>query len=354
VNRYIKNYFDSGDSAREVLLAYKRWPTWMWANQEIARLAEWLRKYNDEREMDQRVGFYGLDVYSLWDSIRAVVDYLEKNDPKAAEQAKQAYRCFEPYGEDATQYAYSTAFVPASCEAEVIQVLQLLRRRAPTYADDPEAAFDAEQNARIVVNAERYYRTMIKGNASSWNARDHHMVETLNNLMRRYGQDAKAIIWAHNTHVGDARYTDMTNAGMVNIGQLVREEQAEDNTVLVGFGSYKGTVIAGEYWDAPMQVMTVPPAHSESWEALMHRAKPHDKLILSQEVEGQEPFWSTRDHRAIGVVYHPEQERGNYVPTLLPRRYDAFIYIDKTMALHPLQDGATADEDFPETFPWAV
>jgi erythromycin esterase len=356
VNRYIKQYPDAGRSATEVLRDFKRWPTWMWANQEIVQLAEWLREYNENRGVEDRVGFYGLDVYSLWDSIRAVVEYLDEVDPEAAQQARQAYQCFEPYGEDTNAYAYRTAFVPESCEAEVIKVLRLLREKAPTYGKDFEASFDAEQNARTVVNAEQYYRTMIGGDAASWNIRDNHMVETLTYLMQRYGESAKAIVWAHNTHVGDARYTNMRSAGMVNVGQLAREAQGEDNVVLVGFGSYAGTVIAGQYWDAPMEVMEVPSARRDSWENLMHTTLPPsaDKLILSRETVDHDGFWDVRGHRAIGVVYNPERDMGNYVPTLLPSRYDAFIYLDRTKALRPLHLDQQPDEDYPETFPWGV
>jgi erythromycin esterase len=355
LNRYIKNHKNSGKSAEEVLRAYRRWPTWMWANREIVRLAEWLRGHNDQVGVTNRVGFYGLDVYSLWDSIKAVIDYLETVDPEAAEQAKQAYRCFEPFGGDVQRYAYHAAFMPKSCEDEAIKVLQKMLQRVPKYQGTSEEDFDAEQNARVVANAEHYYRIMIRGDAASWNIRDTHMAETLNNLMRFYGPGAKAIVWAHNTHIGDARYTDMSDNGMVNIGQLVREEQTEDDTVLIGFGTYKGTVIAGESWDSPMQVMNVPPARPESWEALMHETSPANKLILSNEVEDLEGLWMRRDHRAIGVVYNPERERyGNYVPTLLPRRYDAFIYLDETRALHPLHARQPPDTDVPETYPWAV
>ncbi|MDB5166600.1 MAG: protein-L-isoaspartate O-methyltransferase [Candidatus Saccharibacteria bacterium] len=355
VNRYVKQYPHSGNSATEVLSRYKRWPTWMWANKEIVRLAEWLHAFNASRPLEDRVGFYGLDVYSLWDSLDAVVKYLEKTDPEAAEQAKQAYRCFEPYGHDPQLYAYHTAFAPKSCEEEVIRVLRLIQEKFPAYADDFEADLDAEQNARTVMNAEHYYRTMVRGDAASWNIRDNHMVETLGNLMKRYGPEAKAIIWAHNTHVGDARYTDMADHGMVNIGQLVREAQTEDDTVLVGFSTYEGTVVAGAQWDAPMRIIEVPPGQSGSWEALLHEAMPHNKLIMSYEVLEYEGFWEARDHRAIGVVYDPRRESlGNYVPTLLPRRYDALIHIDRTRALHPLHIEPQHDRDLPETFPWTT
>lgn len=354
VNRYVKHYDGAGNSATEVLHDFKRWPTWMWANQEIVQLAEWLRQHNANRQAEDRVGFYGLDVYSLWDSIQAVVEYLDEVDPEAANQARQAYRCFEPYGEDVQNYAYRAAFVPESCEAEVIKVLRLLKEKAQTYNKDYEASFDAEQNARTVVNAEHYYRTMIRGDAASWNIRDNHMVETLGNLMQRYGPDAKTIVWAHNTHVGDARYTDMHRAGMVNIGQIVREAQGEDNVILLGFGSYEGTVIAGKSWDAPMEIMNVPPAQNGSWERLLHTAQPADALILSEETKNRDEFWGIKGHRAIGVVYNPEHDRGNYVPSLLPSRYDAFIYLDHTKALRPLHISVAQDADYPETFPWGV
>ena len=355
VNRYVKHYPRSGKSATEVLGRYERWPTWMWANKEIVRLAEWLRGYNENLPVEERVGFYGMDVYSLWDSLNAVVNYLEKTDPEAARQAKEAYRCFEPYGHDPQMYAYNTAFTPKSCEEDAIRVLQLMQEKLPAFDNDYEANFNAEQNARVVVNAEHYYRTMIRGNAASWNIRDNHMVETLSNLMKRYGPDSKAIIWAHNTHVGDARYTDMIDHGMVNIGQLIRETQSEDNTVLIGFSTYEGTVVAGARWDAPMQIMDVPPAKRGSWEAMLHEAMPRNKLILSHEVPQYESFWQVRDHRAIGVVYDPHRESlGNYVPTLLPKRYDAMIHIDRTRALHPLHIEPRHTRDLPETFPWTT
>lgn len=352
INRYVKHYHDSGRSARAILRDFERWPTWMWANEEIVQFVEWLRRYNNDRSAEERVGFYGLDVYSLWDSMKAVIDYLDQVDPEAAEQARQAYRCFEPYGEDVDAYAYRAALTPESCEDDVIRVLQLLRERSPTYEEDYEAHFDAEQNARAAVNAEHYYRTMVRGDAASWNVRDTHMANTLSNLKKRYGQDAKAIVWAHNTHVGDARHTDMRRAGMINIGQLAREAYGEDNVRLIGFGSYAGTVVASTYWDGPIEIMDVPPARSGSWESHMHTADSNDKLILSQEIKNQEEFQDSKGHRAIGVVYNPGRDPGNYVSTLLPERYDAFIYLDNTKALRPLHFTTAPDEDYPETFPW--
>jgi erythromycin esterase len=352
VNRYIKGYPDSGKSAREVLRVFERWPTWMWANEEILELAEWLRRYNDGLLKEERVGFYGLDVYSLWDSMEAVIKYLERVDPEAVDTARRAYKCFEPYGEDVREYARATAFVPTSCEDEVVEMLSELGNRLPEYRDDLESRFNAEQNALVVRDAERYYRAMVRGGSSAWNVREHHMVETLERLMRHHGPGAKAIVWEHNTHIGDARYTDMADVGMVNVGQLVRERRGVEDVVLVGFGSHRGSVIAGRKWGAPMERMPVPPAREGSWEDILHRIGEEDKLLVFAEAEEESRLLKPRAHRAIGVVYDPANKRfGNYVPTVLPRRYDAFLYVDETQALHPLHTRAREDGEPPETFP---
>lgn len=352
VNRYIKGYADAGESAREVLRAFERWPTWMWANWEIVALAEWMRKYN--RGRPNPVGFYGLDVYSLWESMENILEYLEKKDPQAARLAYEAYRCFEPYGEDVQSYAWSTRMVPENCEDEVIDLLLEMQRRVNRYDGDPEAGFNAEQNSLVMVNAERYYRAMVRSDRSSWNIRDEHMMESLNRLLEFHGPQSKGIVWAHNTHVGDARFTDMERAGMINIGQLAREQHENQGVVLVGFGSFQGTVIAGREWGAPMEVLEMPPGHKRSWEALLHEASEKDRLLLLTAAREMKALVEERGHRAIGVVYNPETESyGNYVPTVLPRRYDAFLYIDETQALHPLHI-QPEQEEAPETYPWGV
>lgn len=352
LNRYVKNYADAGNSAYDVLQVFNRWPTWMWANWEIVALAEWLRQHN--AEASSAVGFYGLDVYSLWESMEAIIDYLERVDPEAAQIARRAYLCFEPYSEDAQAYAWSTAIVPESCEEEVIDLLQEVRRKTEGFDQDPEAAFNAEQNARVMVNAEKYYRTMVRGGADSWNVRDHHMMDALNHLMEHHGPNAKAIVWAHNTHVGDARATDMANAGMVNIGQLARQQHRQEGVVLVGFGSHHGSVIAGQEWGAPMERMPVPRAQASSWEDVLHCAGPRDILLTLHSAREEPEFLDARGHRAIGVVYHPEREHyGNYVPTVLPQRYDAFIYLEETDALHPLHLEPEGHK-LPEMYPWGL
>jgi erythromycin esterase len=353
VNRYVKGAADEGASGREVLHAFSRWPTWMWANEEIVGLAEWLREHNARLPEERKVGFYGLDVYSLWESLDAVITYLRRVDPNAVRPAMRAFQCFEPYGEDVQEYAQATALAPTSCENEVIALLLELRRKAPQYREDSRAAyFNAEQNALVAAGAERYYRAMVRGGSSSWNIRDQHMVETLERLMQYHGPEAKAIVWEHNTHIGDARATDMARAGMVNVGQLVRERCWQDGVVLVGFGSHRGSVIAAEEWGAPMQRMPVPPAEQGSFEDILHRSGADDKLLLFGDTSQQDNLLEPRGHRAIGVVYHPDLERfGNYVPTVLPLRYDAFLYLDQTAALHPLHLTPREEGEVPETFP---
>jgi erythromycin esterase len=355
VNRYAKSYADSGDSARDVLHAFERWPTWMWANREVAEFAEWLRDHNRRLSPERQAGFYGLDVYSLWESMHAVVGYLESVDPALARAARAAYGCFEPYAEDAQQYARATAIVPTTCEREAVAVLGALRRKATEYSEDGrDAFFNAEQNALVAKNAELYYRTMVRGGPTSWNVRDSHMVETLERLMVHHGPTAKAIVWEHNTHIGDARFTDMARGGMFNVGQLVRQEHDADDVVLVGFGTHRGTVVAGEEWGAPMRRMRVPPAREGSFEHALHVSDAGDMLLLFNGTDDggitglEEPI----GHRAIGVVYDPRHEHwGNYVPTIVPRRYDAFIHIEETVGVDALHMPVLVDGEPPETFP---
>jgi len=355
VNRFVKG-FDAHGDAREVLHAFARWPTWMWANEEVVELADWLRGHNDRLPADRRAGFYGLDVYSLWDSLYQVASYLRKKGGDAAEAARAALRCFEPYGEDEQAYASATRWVEECCEGEVIDLLREVRRGATDRpAEGREAHFVAEQNALVLRHAEEYYRAMVRSGPGSWNVRDRHMDQTLARLLKFHGPDAKAIVWEHNTHVGDARHTDMAADGMVNLDQLARERFGDGDVVLVGFGSYSGGVIAGEEWGAPMRRMAVPQARGGSWEDLLHRATGgKDGLLLFDDALSGEWF-ASRGHRAIGVVYRPEYERhGNYVPTVLPRRYDAFLYLDRTEALRPLHLREAEEKEVPETYPSGV
>lgn len=355
INRYIKGYDNQEEKVAAILTIFNRWPTWMWANWEIAALAEWLKKHNKTMPANKRVGFYGLDVYSLWESMEAIMQYLQRVDPGALETAREAFTCFEPYRSDEGQgYARASQWIPELCENEVIDLLQEIQRKMPHYDSDPENVFSTEQNALVAVNAEKYYRAMVKGGGHSWNIRDRHMADTLERLLQFHGADSKAIIWAHNTHIGDARATDMAQEGMYNIGELARLQHHEKGVVLVGFGSYAGQVVAGERWGAPMRRMKVPPAQKGSWEYLMHQAGPQNKLLIMDDCMDDLFMEHHIGHRAIGVVYQPRFERfGNFVPSILPMRYDAFIYIDHTTALHPLHskpDGHLV----PETYPFGM
>jgi erythromycin esterase len=358
LNRYVKSYGDSGESARDVLHAFDRWPTWMWANREVAEFAEWMRDHNQRLAESRQAGFYGLDVYSLWDSMHAVVEYLESVDPALARSARAAYRCFEPYGEDVQEYARATALVPTTCEREALSVLAALRDKAVEYrGDGRDAFFNAEQNALVARNAELYYRTMVRGGPTSWNVRDAHMVETLDRLMAHHGPNAKAIVWEHNTHIGDARFTDMARAGMFNVGQLVRQQHDAEDVVIVGFGTHRGTVVAGDEWGAPMRRMRVPPAREGSLEDVMHAASPADSMLIfdGKDDGGIEGLDRPIGHRAIGVVYDPRNEHwGNYVPTIVPRRYDAFMYIDQSAGVDALHLPVLVDGEPPETYPSGV
>jgi erythromycin esterase len=357
VNRFVKGYKDTPGKPAEALETFRRWPTWMWANEEVKDLVGWLRGHNDRQPADRKVGFYGLDVYSLWDSLHEVLGYLRKRNPQAFDTARRALRCFEPYGEDAQEYARATLYGDDSCHDEVVALLQRVRAAAGAAdGDGLDGRFVAEQNALVVRNAEAYYRAMVRSDNESWNVRDRHMAETLDRLLRHHGPGARAVVWEHNTHVGDARHTDMADDGTVNIGQLAREKYGERDTVLVGFGSYRGTVIAGEAWDAPWEEMHVPPAREDSWEAVLHAVSPGDQLLVFPPDPSDE-MAEWRGHRAIGVVYRPQYERyGNYVPTVLPRRYDAFMYLDRTTAVRPLFGPTAAElpEEAPETFPTGV
>lgn len=356
LNRFVKGYDIYNNSAFKVLHAFNRWPTWMWANWETVALADWLQKHNAGLPVDKKVGFYGLDIYSLWESMESIMQYLKKTDAAALKVAEEAFRCFEPYRkEQGVSYTRASQFVPELCENEVVHLLKEIQQKLPQYNSDHENVLSAEQNALITVNAEKYYRVMIKGGPHSWNVRDRHMADTLERLLKFHGENSKAIVWEHNTHIGDARATDMVNEGMYNIGEIARVQHHDKGIVLVGFGSYKGTVIAGKSWGANMQLMQMSGARKGSWEYLLHKAGKENKLLLMDDFLNNDILLENHiGHRAIGVVYNPQYEQyGNYIPTILPLRYNAFIYLDETKALYPLHlvpDGHL----MPETYPFGV
>ncbi|WP_370457465.1 erythromycin esterase family protein [Sporosarcina sp. JAI121] len=339
VNRFIKGHGHQKETGREVLKAFERWPTWMWANEEIAVFIDWLKKYNDYKDSDQKVGFYGIDMYSLWESMEEIIRYLTESNPEGADLklAKKAFSCFEPFNGMPDHYAMSTAHFSQVCIDEVSNLLSSICSHKKHYEDEQESNLNLKVNALIAKNAEEYYRTMLQDNALSWNIRDEHMVEALKEVKAHYGEDAKIIVWEHNTHIGDARATTMKDDGMTNVGQLLREQYKKDEVYAVGFGTHQGTVIAAGEWGAPFEVINVPPARQHSWEDLLHSTGAFDKLFIFND-ESRKYFTSWIGHRAIGVVFNPEYEAfGNYVPSQMGNRYDAFIYIDQTKALTPLK-----------------
>lgn len=366
VDRYVRGTGDDAESV-EALAGFERFPAWMWRNADVLDFIGWLRAYNDALSPNvPKTGFYGLDLYSLYASMEAVVNYLEKIDPEAARRARYRYSCFEHFGENTQAYGYAAGFgLTRSCEDQVIGQLLDLQRRAADYARrDGHAAADellyAEQNARLVKNAEEYYRSMFRGRISSWNLRDRHMAETLETLAvhlgKTQGTDAKMVIWEHNSHVGDARATEMGEAGELNVGQLVRERHGRE-AFLVGFSTYTGTVTAASEWGGPAERKRVRPAFPESYEAMLHDAGlPEFLLTLRGHNETSEELRQPRLERAIGVIYRPDTERrSHYFHARLSDQFDAVIHLDETRAVEPLQRTARWETgEIWETFPSGV
>ena len=345
VHRFLQGS-DEIQDAENALDDFKRFPTWMWRNTTMPPFLKWLRKHNDAPDTSYKVGFYGLDLYSLDASMKAVVHYLMKVDPRAALEAKNRYACFDHMSVDPQMYAYlTTNRMKKSCIDEVIAELSEIQHHAFKYIHKNGIAgeddyFFAAQNARVVKNAEAYYRSMFEGHVSSWNVRDRHMTEILNvladHLEHRFNKPAKIIIWAHNSHVGDARATEMGDRGEVNIGQLVREQHTD--TYSIGFSTYEGFVTAASNWDEPAECKKIVPGFSESYEELFHQLR-YKKFIL--HLTGNDALDHVlkipRLQRAIGVIYRPETERlSHYFFTHLPYQFDSLIHIDKTTALKPI------------------
>jgi erythromycin esterase-like protein len=364
VNEYVRGR-TKDRSAGQALGGFSRFPAWMWRNEVVTEFVHWLRQHNEKPGTAHPTGFYGLDLYSLNRSRAEVVRYLERVDPTAAQRARQRYACFDHFGEDEQAYGYAAGFgVSDSCEQEVVQQLIELQRRIYEYLHrDGHMAeddfFSAEQNARLVRNAEEYYRSMFRGRVNTWNLRDRHMAETLHALLahldRRYGR-SKVVVWAHNSHLGDARATEMGERGEWNLGQLVRERYP-GNSFLVGFTTYSGMVTAAHDWGEDPQTMSVRPALPDSYEALLH-AVGHSAFLLIFDADNQRyaEFRTERLERAIGVVYRPETERlSHYFRARLPQQFDAVLHLDRTSALRPLERHAEPHpEEVPETFPSGV
>jgi protein-L-isoaspartate(D-aspartate) O-methyltransferase len=337
---------------------FSRFPTWMWRNAEVDEFLRWLRRRNAGRETAAMAGFYGLDLYNMGGSMRAVIDYLDEADPEAAAVARERYGCLMPWSRDPQAYgrmAISEGY--GRCEAQAVQMLRdLLRRRFDCAGDDCDEWLDAAANARLVRNAERYYRAMYEGSAESWNLRDTHMFETLCQILDAKGPESKAVVWAHNSHIGNAAHTEMgQEREELNIGQLVKERFGE-RARLIGFGTHAGTVAAATDWDGEMEVTSVRPSLVESYERVCHDSGlPRFLLDMRQGMneDAVEALLEPRLERFIGVIYRPETERwSHYAQAVLPNQFDAWVWFDETRAVTPLPGATQAGED--ETYPFGL
>ena len=336
--------------------AFARFPTWMWRNNEVRAFVDWLRAHNAPLRAADRTAFHGLDLYSLYDSIRAVLKYLDEVDPSTAAVARERYGCLTPWQSDPATYGHAalTGAYP-TCESEVTVVLTDLLHKRRAYAErDGERFLDAVQNARLITNAEQYYRIMYYGSRASWNLRDSHMFETLKTLLAFYGPKAKAIIWAHNSHIGDAAATEMSSRGEYNIGHLCRREFGTQ-CYAIGFGTNSGTVAAASNWDGPMEIKTVLPAISESYERCCHESGIASFYLDLRQLNsfGLESLRKPRLERAIGVIYRPETElASHYFQAILPDQFDEYIWFDETRAVAPFETKTL--EEMPDTYPFGL
>ncbi len=341
LNRYVKNMPGASASAREVLLGLDRWPLWMWGNHEVAELAEWLRRHNEGLPFEKKVGFYGMDVYDEWRSKRALLAMLEELDLSLHKQVYALLACFSAFGGDSWAYAQSVQRGRHSCDTELGQMVQLIREEIENFDSLGEyEKFYLIQNALVVKHAEKFYRKAVASqDASSWNSRVNYMNLTVNRLLELYGTDSKGIVWAHNTHVGDARFTEMRQFGQLNIGHLAREQHGADNVFIVGFSTYRGHVKAGSGWGSPMQIMRVPRARVQSIEYIFNQAGiDRFVMVFNDNDRRHEVFSQPHGNRAIGVVYNPLRDHlQNYVLSIVPLRYDAMIFFHETRALSPLR-----------------
>jgi protein-L-isoaspartate(D-aspartate) O-methyltransferase len=353
----IDHYVRDRDVPAQEWSAFARFPTWMWRNHEFLEFVEWMRIHNRERPRERRVRFAGLDLYSLYNSIAEVLRFLDDRDPSAAQVARERYGCLTPWQSDPAAYGRATLKGEyRSCEKDVALMLEgLLKKQLRFMHADDEALFDSIQNARLVVDAEAYYRIMYYGSHQSWNLRDRHMFDTLETLLRFKGPESKAVIWEHNSHVGDARATSMSARGEFNVGELCRKKFG-DAAYLVGFGTDHGTVAAASYWDGPMEVKAVVPSHADSYEAVFHGVEAPGLLLGLREslnTDLNRQLMEARLERAIGVIYRPETElASHYFQAVLPRQFDEYIWFDRTRAVTPL-DVRTL-EGVPDTFPFGL
>ncbi|MCA1411743.1 protein-L-isoaspartate(D-aspartate) O-methyltransferase [Bradyrhizobium sp. NBAIM20] len=353
VDRYVRHRTSRGARERP----FERFPTWMWRNKDVAAFVQWMRNHNDAKPASERAGFYGLDIYNMRGSIGAVLAYLNEVDPDAAAVARERYGCLTPWQREPSTYGRAVLTEGyRKCEAEILRQCQdILKKELDYAANDPDGFLDAAQNARLIAAAERYYRIMYYGGAESWNLRDTHMFETLGHILDAQGPRSKAVVWAHNSHIGDARYTEMGAVrDELNIGQLCRQKFAEAAS-LIGFGTHTGTVAAASDWDAEMEVMPVRPSRPDSYERLFHDAGAASGLLEFRRDEGlRRRLLEPRLERFIGVIYRPNTElQSHYAECSLPQQFDAFVWFDETHPVCPLEM-EHRPTSVPDTYPFGL
>ncbi len=339
LNQYVKHREQPFANATEIMQTFDRWPPWMWANEETRDLIEWLRAYNADRPMGQRVGFYGMDVYGEDQSKAVLRRSLDDLDEETAALLTAALDCLAPFHGNMHDYARAVAHGRQSpCQPALEAAFTAMQEWVDRAESDADERFALKMSTKVLKNAEQHFRLMAQQGPQSWNARADHFYAAVAQLLEWYGDDSRGIAWAHNTHIGDARATAMAGGGQRNIGQIARQRHPADDVVAVGFGTHRGTVQAGRQWGQAMETMQVPPGIAGSVEDFMHQTGKSTALFIFDPAQNWSPLETVLGHRAMGVVYNPEVEhRGNYVPTLLTRRYDAFIFIDETKALRPIR-----------------
>ncbi len=338
VNKHVKHLEAQPSETRDAMRHFSRWPQWMWGNREVKELIRWMHEFNREHPESQRAGFYGMDIYAYEKGIDDVLDFLREHDPPSARKARNYYGCFTRHS-DMQSYLQMVHRTREHCGEDLEAAHELLEDNRERYMRADSVIFvHAWQSSRMVIHAERHIRGNLVRGPQSWNHRVEHFYDATRNLLEFYGEDARGIVWAHNTHIGDARATDMHNAGMKNIGQMAREEMGEHQVFAVGFGTYKGEVLAARQWEGAMELMQVPAAIPGSYEYLMQQAGLSPLMLLFDDPEEHQVLLQPRGNRAIGVIYHPERDATqNYVSTILPMRYNAFLFFEETTALTPLE-----------------
>lgn len=350
IDRYVRH----DQPAAWVEDGFKRFPVWMWRNQEVADFAYWLRCHNHSLSPEQRVEFRGLDVYSLGSSIQEVVDYLDRVDPQAAEAARHRYGCLSPWHDDPARYGHTVMRGAPSCQDAVVEQLRaLLDQRLEYLQKDGGSFFNAERNAHVVLAAEHYYRAMYQGSTESWNLRDRHMFDTLRALLDHRGTGAKAVVWAHNSHIGNAASTSMGWGGEFNIGELCRTAFGRD-AVLLGMATDRGEVAAADNWDEPMQIKQVRTSRPDSWEYLFLQAGlPTTLTSWRDDPQLRRALARSRLERAIGVIYRPATERqSHYFQAILSEQFDAVLWLEQTTAVKPIGPQEIDDKSVPDTYPF--